>query len=1128
MKRVLTLILFLTSTLWSPNGFGQYQTNGNATSTSCNCWRLTPASNGQNGSVWNINLFDLTNPFNFNFDVYLGCNDGGADGMAFVLQPLSVNAGSSGGGIGYAGINPSLAVEMDTYVNATDPGFDHIALQTNGVVTHGGGNTLAGPVQTSSTSGNVEDCAWHTLSVSWNPTTLLFEVYFDGVLRLSYTGDIINNLFGGNPNVYWGFTAATGGANNLHQFCNALDPGFIVASPSQCVGQPTDFESTSTVATGFVTDYQWDFGDGNTASGTNVSNTYALPGNYTVTLTITSEGCTESVTTQVTINPQPTPDLGIDQAICDGDSYQITTNGLIGGEQLFWDPPTGLDNTGVSNPTATPAVTTIYTLGVIDANGCGAADDIQITVNPLPTADAGVDQTICEGDVTNMAASGSGQYVWNPATDLANATGPTTQASPTTTTNYVLTITDANGCQDTDDMTITVNPLPIVDAGQDEAICNQQTVQLIASGAQDYAWNPSIGLDDPNIVNPVFSGSNTATFTVTGTDANGCSNTDDVEVIVYPLPVADFDDPTDHCLGFPMDIVDNSTGNGLIYGWTFGDGNVSADPAPSHAYATDGNYTIDLILTDVNGCQTAHSETVTVFPLPNPQMNITDGQEFCEFEEIQFENQTQGNITNILWDFGDNAFLPAFPNTQSNLDNPTFFYYNFAFSPYTVSLIITDNNGCVGVTQTIVGVNDVPEPEFSSTIVCEGNSTDFSDESTAYTAAIDDWEWDFGDNVGSSTQQNPSYQYQQDGTYVAELIVGTAAGCYDTISHDVFVNPMPEVALAGIDTCFSDETSFTNTSVPQDNTIIGWDWDFGDATTDIGITAAHTYSNHGVFDVSLTATSDSGCVATGITQVEVFPNPEPDFAMQYAEGCTPHEVNFLNQSTIATGILNEYLWVFGDGDSSLQANPVHTYSDSGFYDVSVMVTSYAGCSTTLDVENAVRANITPVAQFEILDEKMSLLDAELQMTESSEHALTYYWNLGDGTTSTETLPQHNYTEPGVYDVVLIVQNGDCQDSEFGRVVVDPIFTFYIPSAFTPDDDGINETFFGAGEAIQTYNMKISNRWGELLFESNEPDYHWDGTHSGKQVEAGTYVYEFFILDEYQRDHIYTGHFQLLR
>lgn len=1112
---------------WVPAN-AQYQVNGNSVSTSCNCWRLTPASNGQNGSVWNVNLFDLSNPFNFNFDVFLGCNDGGADGIAFVLQPLSVNAGSSGGGIGYQGINPSLAVELDNYQNSGEPSYDHIALQRNGDVSHTGANNLAGPVPISASSNNVEDCAWHTLNIVWDPVSQTLTVYFDGVLRLTYTGDIINNIFGGNPNVYWGFTSATGGANNLHQFCNALDPGFIVASPSQCVGSPTEFESTSTVATGFVTDFQWDFGDGNTATGTQVSNTYATPGNYTVTLTITSEGCTESTTTQVTINPQPNFTLGSDQSICDGESYQIVANGLVGGEQLLWNPTAGLDNPGVSNPTATPATTSTYTLGVVDANGCANADDIEITVNPLPVADAGPDQTICNGDVTTMAATGGTQYSWNPTTDLVNGTSATTSASPTATTLYTLTVTDVNGCTDTDDMTITVNPLPIVDAGANEAICDEQSVQLNASGALTYSWSPSTDLDDATVSNPTFSGSQTTTYTVTGTDANGCTDTDDVEITVYPLPVAEFEAPADVCLTYPTIITDNSTGNGLIYNWTFGDGNSSSDQAPVHTYATDGTFTINLSLTDVNGCQATDSETATVLPLPQPQMNINDGQEFCEFEEIQFENQTIGSITDVHWDFGDNAFLPAYPNTQSSLSNPTFYYDNFAFSPYTVTLIITDNNGCVNYTQSVIIVHDKPEADFASTIVCEGVATDFTDESTVLVSTFTNWQWEFGDNFGTSSQQNPVYLYQETGIYTTELIATTDAGCSDTIFHEVIVNPVPEVSISGIDTCLNDETSFTNSSIPQDNTITNWEWEFGDGNTATGDSAAHTYLNHGIYTVTLTATSDSGCVSSGTTEIEVFPNPEPAFSVSPPEGCAPLEVLFIDESTIANGSLDQYFWNLGDTITSTSPNPTNVYPDSGYYDITLSVTSAEGCNTEITVENAVRANITPVAEFQVLKEKVSLLDAELELSESSQHALEYYWNLGDGTTSEELIPEHTYDEPGIYDIILIVTNGDCQDVDYGKIVVDPIFTFYIPTAFTPDDDDINETFYGTGEAIQIYNMKISDRWGELLFETNEPDYHWDGTYKGKPVEAGLYVYEFYILDIYERDHLYSGHFQLLR
>jgi gliding motility-associated-like protein len=691
----------------------------------------------------------------------------------------------------------------------------------------------------------------------------------------------------------------------------------------------------------------------------------------------------------------------------------------------------------------------------------------------------------------------------------------------------VLTVTDANGCTDADDMTITVNPLPVVDAGADETICNQQTVQLSASGAMDYSWNPGIDLDDSAIANPTFDGSSTTTLTVTGTNAFGCSSTDDIVVTVNPLPVADFDDPADVCLGFQTNITDNSTGNGLIYSWTFGDGNISADPSPSNTYLNDGTYTISLDLTDANGCQASASESVTIFPLPQPAMNLFDGQEFCEFDVVQFENQTVGNVASVLWDFGDNAFLPAFPNTTSTDNNPTFVYDNFAFSPYTITLVITDNNGCVNIDQAVIEINDKPEPIFSSTIVCEGFETDFADLSTSWTAPVNDWEWDFGDNFGTSSLQNPSYTYQLAGTYNAELIVATAAGCSDTVVNEVIVNPVPNVSFTGIDTCLNDETSFTNTSDPQDNTIVSWDWDFGDSNIGTGQTTTHTYADHGIFTVTLTATSDSGCVSSGTYDVQVHPNPEPAFDMQYAEGCTPHEVYFLNQSTIASGVLDQFLWTI-DTITSTNSNPVYTFQDSGFYNVSLLAISAQGCTTQLDVENAVRANITPVADFSVLKDRVSLLDADLEMEESSQHAVTHFWNLGDGTTSTELLPTHTYSEPGVFDITLTVTNGDCEDTDFGKIIVEPVFTFYIPTAFTPDEDGLNETFYGTGEAIQTYNMKISNRWGELLFESNEPDFHWDGTYKGKPVEAGLYVYEFFILDDYQRDHIYTGHFQLLR
>ena len=572
--------------------------------------------------------------------------------MAFVLQPLSVNAGSAGAGIGYEGVSPSLAVELDTYENASDPAFDHIAIQTNGVVSHGGANTLAGPVQASSTSGDIEDCAWHILEVIWDPASQTFEVFFDWVLRTSYTGDIINDLFNGNPNVYWGFTASSGGESNQHQFCNALAPSFTLSPTQACIGEQVDFQSTSVVATNFISSYNWDFGDGNSGTGDSPSHAYSAAGTYTITLTIESEGCTESTTEQITISPSPDASLGQDVTICEGFTTQLSPQTLTPGVTYSWSPNTGLNDPAIADPIAAPTTTTIYTLTVSDPTGCSASDDIEVTVNPLP----------------------------------------------------------------------------------------------------------------------------------------------------------------------------------------------------------------------------------------NPVMNIADGADFCEFDVIQFENLTTGNVASVLWDFGDNAFLPAFPNTQSTLDNPTFLYDNFAFSPYTVTLVITDDNGCLNVAQSTIDINDKPEPVFAATTVCEQTATDFTDQSSAFTSTVNSWSWNFGDGIGTSDQQNPSYTYTSAGSFTAELIVGTDAGCSDTISNEIAVNPGPTVSLTANDTCLGNETNFINNSSPQDNTITDWSWDFGDAATANGLMASHTYADPGTYTVTLTATSDSGCVSNATTDVTINPNPVPAFSLQDAEG----------------------------------------------------------------------------------------------------------------------------------------------------------------------------------------------------------------------------------------------------
>ncbi|MBK7409542.1 MAG: hypothetical protein IPJ40_16770 [Saprospirales bacterium] len=204
-------------------GFSQFYLNGAASKLSGSCYLLTPATLFTGGSIWSPNKINLNESFQAIFKLSLGCTDaGGADGIVFGFQPISTSFGQAGGGLGFQTIAPSLGVEFDTWQNNDfgDPWYDHIAIVRDGDLNHNSSfSNLAGPVQADPNDPNIEDCDFHRVRVDWDAGQQLLQVWFDCELRLSYTGDIVMEIFDGDPWVYWGFTAGTGSAFNVQQVC---------------------------------------------------------------------------------------------------------------------------------------------------------------------------------------------------------------------------------------------------------------------------------------------------------------------------------------------------------------------------------------------------------------------------------------------------------------------------------------------------------------------------------------------------------------------------------------------------------------------------------------------------------------------------------------------------------------------------------------------------------------------------------------------------------------------------------------------------------------------------------------------------------------------------------------------
>lgn len=346
---------------------------------------------------------------------------------------------------------------------------------------------------------------------------------------------------------------------------------------------------------------QWYYNDVIMAGQTGNSISASQAGDYKVYVSNTALSCADTtLETAITVNPLPLVGAGADQSICAGTS--VTLSGL-GAQAYTW-------NNGVTDNTEfVPASTQTYTVTGTDVNGCQNTDQVVVTVKPLPTVSAGADQTVCAGSSTTLSGSGAVSFTWN------NGAADDVAFVPVTSQTYTVTGTGVNGCTNTDQMTLTVAPLPTVDGGNDQTVCLGETVTLNGSGAQTYTWTNAV---DGTPFIPLTS----ATYTVTGTDANGCTNTDDVAVTVNELPVVNAGTDQTVCAG--ETVILDATG-AQTYTWSNGTANGSG-------FVPAATATLNVIGTDANGCSNSDQLVVAVNPVPT--VNGGADQVVCAGETV--------------------------------------------------------------------------------------------------------------------------------------------------------------------------------------------------------------------------------------------------------------------------------------------------------------------------------------------------------------------------------------------------------------------------------------------------------------------------------------------------------------
>jgi len=874
-----------------------------------------------------------------------------------------------------------------------------------------------GATFTSGTQADTITGAQPTGTFAWTPqNTGVYQVLFtvtDDACPIFATNQytITINVNGGLPNA--GITATPTGCTNVSLNAN---PG--------------------TGNTGPYT-YQW-FGDGNlnvnpNITSQNLNHTFPGPGAYEVNVLITDNfGCQSVLTDTVIIQTGPTADAGPDISVCSGFPVQLGA-AQIGGQTYNWFPTTGLNSSTLAdpifvftNPGPTPD-TIDFTLSAT-AGFCTSFDYVTVIVYPTPTITTNGTQQICVGDNATLTASGGSSYVWSTGETTASIT-----VSPTVTTTYTVTGVE-NGCASQPvPVTVEVTPGPSAVVTGPISVCPGDDATLTVAGGNSWQWSTGATTQTINLNNL----QNQTNVTVTPFD-NGCPGPPvSYTVDINEKPIADYTNTT-VCVGNATQFDDASTisnGNMVVWRWNFGDplsgaANISASENPNHTFTDAGTFNVTLMVTSSNGCMDTIVQAVTVNPLPEPDFDFTKA---CAGFEVDFTDlsTSAAGITDWNWNFGDGSFATV-QNPSHNYPNP---------GPYTVTLTVTDANGCNDQVRKTVIIHPNPVANFRWVHSCFNTITDFTSLSSLTDplgTTLDLHEWNFGDpNSGASntsTDINPTHNFTGPGTYNVTLTVTTSQGCQNTIVIPVEVPFVPPLITEDDEVCEGFPGTAEVVGGIQPNTTVAWFYDqasihpfhYGPTYTSPPLTQTVVYY--------VAMVDQAGCFSPKVPVfINVNQNPWVDWVFSETEVEIPNAIVEFNITEEHDGPIVSYLWDFGDGSTSEASDPVHQYTETGFYDISLTMIDDFGCVNTQSIPRAIEV-IKQVAIF-------------------------------------------------------------------------------IPNAFTPNNDGLNDEFFVAPKLIRDFEIDIFDRWGKLVYQSMDMNFRWNGNDSSNQpMPEGVYTYRIRAVE----------------
>ncbi|MGV3599510.1 MAG: PKD domain-containing protein [Bacteroidota bacterium] len=694
-----------------------------------------------------------------------------------------------------------------------------------------------------------------------------------------------------------------------------------------------------------------------------------------------------------------------------------------------------------------------------------------------------------------------------------------------------LKVTSNEGCSDSVTQTYTVKPSVVANfsVGGDQCY-NTNRLQPYPFSIIDtpafisgYAWDFGDGTSD-TAATPIKVYKDTGNYTVrlvTLAD-NGCHDTAFNNFAVNPSPKATFI-VADVCQHDSLLISNTSTikKGTLTYKWWYGDGHTDTVFEKNRLYKDTGVKTLKLVATSEMFCSDSITNSARVIPVPVAAFSADD---VCDDSNISFVDNTQRFNEAVLenkWFFGDGA-------QQQNTGNAQHTYNDTGWR--TVKLYTKSVSGCFDSIEKQIFINPRPQVNFytNDSLQClAGNYFTFSESVVLKRGTVSLFQWKFNDTLKGA---GPFWDgaIPSSGLYDIKLIAVTDSGCIDSVTKQVTVWPQASLAVSVNDTsqCLGGNSFIinNNSTISQGSLSNLWRFSSGQTFTTVNPPPV-SFATPGIYRAWLVSNSDKGCKDSIFTNLYIEYNPKADFVKQTI--CENDSAYFVNTTT---GDASGWQWYFGDGGSSVMKEPIYKYQTAGVYKVTLVGRSANGCGDTVVKDSGVVVSPAPKVYFtaEIGDNVSG--NTNVNFINKTLFGDNFSWAFGNGGFSRAKNPSESYKDTGYFKVILsAINNYNCFD-EFDTILyLAPDYNIVIPNAFTPNKDPLNPVFKIEGTYYyRDYEMKIFDRWGKLLFVSNNPAEGWNGEYESTLLPDGVYTYTIRLTDYLGKVRIHRGTLHLMR